>query len=124
MVTWKPKRIGDTTPWQEPPPPEQREWRTACDYERNHQHSRAWGNQVNDVIVEWGCDCEATQYSYDPIPHPVHGMDYGEPAVFEYADAPAAARGSSQASSGCSLWLLVPLIVIVIVVMTELRSGS
>lgn len=122
MPTWKPKRIGDTTPWQEPPPPEQRDWRTACDYERNHQHSRDWGDQVSDVIVEWGCGCGATQYSYDPIPHPVHGMDYGEPAEFEYAGTAAAAGGSARARrSGCSLWLLFVVVAVVIFVAIELR---
>lgn len=118
MPTWKPKQIGDTTPWQEPPPPEQREWRTAADYESNHRHSRDWGEQATSAIVEWSCGCGARQYEYDPAPHPVHAVDYGEPVGFEYAEAARTASAPQtfrSGPSGCVPWLLLVVFVAVLV---------
>lgn len=124
MATWKPARIGETTSWIEPPQPSERNWRTTCDYERNHQHNQDFGEQITEAVVAWGCGCGARQYEYNPAPDPVHAVSYG-PVDFEYAGTSVAARGSSQTRrSDCSPWLLLPVVVIVIVVLIELRSGG
>lgn len=126
MATWKPRYVGDSTVWIEPPPRSERNWTTYADYERNHQHARACGEQISDVLVEWLCGCGGRQYSFDPPYSPLGSSPSlpDEPVYVEDRRSHRAIRRVApqpRRSSGPFWLLLLLLVTIVITVLAQLH---